>query len=192
MLFRSSDTPPSWTIVGTDGVSRTAAADDSTPQCVDDITLLDRTPPDPRQPIVEVHDVSVNADGNVQFSTTLVGAETSACPDGLDPQPTTITWDDGNGYLITEGPTAQWTTGPLQTEYASTTPIAHIAALVIDTCNYGDVSQTVWPGGVFDDLYTGVYICVVDDGGTLTATTSQDDTGCDGLPTTGGSRVRPS
>lgn len=187
-----SDTPPSWTIIGTDGVSRTATPDESTPQCVDDVTLLQRTPPDPRQPIVQVDDVSVNADGNVEFSTTLVGADTSACPDGLDAQPTAITWDDGNGNLITEGPTAQWTTGPLQPQYAATTPIAHVAVLVIDTCSYGDVSQTVWPGGVFDGLYTGVYICVVDDGGTLKASTSQDDSGCTGLPNTGGDRIRPS
>lgn len=185
------DTPPTWTIIGPDGQTRTATPDADTPQCVDGTNPLQRTTADPRDPIVEVSGLQLNSDGTTAFTTTLTGADTSACPEGLESRPTTITWDDGLGGNITQGPSADWTVerfadGGMGFPYQTL-----VAVLVIDECASSDVSQKVWPGGVFESLYTGVYVCIADDNGTLTATTSQDDGDCHGLPHTGGDRIRP-
>lgn len=182
---------PSWTIVGPDGETRTATPDASTPACSEEGDLPPYTTDDPRDPVVEISGLQLNADGSVGFTTTLTGADTSVCPEGLDPQPTTITWDDGIGGSITEGATATWTVEKSPGIATTFTHRTTVAALVIDGCAYGDDTQAVWPGGVFESLYTGVYVCIADVDGTLTASTSQEGTGCEGLPQTGGSRVRP-
>ncbi len=186
-----SGQPPSWTIIGPDGQTRTATPDASTPNCSDDLTLLARTPADQRDPVVEVSGVQLNADGSAAFTTTFTGADTSSCPEGLDPQPTTITWDDGLGGNVTDGSTAEWTVERYDDNGTGVPYRTIVAVLVLDECTHGDTSQAVWPGGVFESLYTGVYVCIADDGGTLTASTSQDDDQCQGLPQTGGSRIRP-
>ena len=187
-----SETLPTWTIIGPDGQTRTATPDADTPSCNDDAALLDRTAPDPRDPIVEVSGLQLIADGTVAFTTTLTGAETSACPEGLEPRPTTITWDDGIGGNFTQGPTAEWTVERFEGTGMAFPYQTLVAVLVVDECASGDVAQKVWPAGVFESLYTGVYVCIADDNGTLTATTSQNDGECHGLPQTGGTRVRPS
>jgi len=187
----ASGQPPSWTVVGPDGQTRTATPDESTPSCDETLDLPAYTVDDPREPIVEISDLLVNADGSVSFTSTLTGADTSVCPAGLDPQPTTITWDDGIGGGITEGATATWTVEKSPGSAPTFTHRTMVAVLVIDGCAYGDDTQTVWPGGIFESLYTGVYVCIADVNGTPTASTSQEGTGCEGLPLTGGSRVRP-
>ncbi|MDO8389069.1 MAG: hypothetical protein Q7V57_01160 [Actinomycetota bacterium] len=183
--------PPSWTIVGPDGQTRTATPDEATPNCDGTLDLPPYTTDDQRDPVVEVSGLQLNADGTVSFTTTLTGADTSVCPEGLDPQPTTITWDDLVGGNVTDGPTAEWTVPQPQYEGNTFAYQTIVAALVLDGCAYGDATQTIWPGGVFESLYTGVYVCIAEADGTLTASTSQNDDDCHGLPHTGGDRIRP-
>jgi hypothetical protein len=180
---------PTWTIIGPDGQARSATPDADTPSA----TTMPCSSARPGCAIRSWRSRGqLIADGTVAFTTTLTGAETSACPEGLEPRPTTITWDDGIGGNFTQGPTAEWTVERFEGTGMAFPYQTLVAVLVVDECASSDVAQKVWPAGVFESLYTGVYVCIADDNGTLTATTSQNDGECHGLPQTGGTRVRPS
>jgi hypothetical protein len=160
---------PAWTVTGPDGVARTAAADDATPTCTDE--LLVSTTPDSRQPKFEFRDAVVSADGSfVTFVSDLAGVPaTSVCPAGLEPQPVSVVIDDGDGQSSVDGVTATWvvelapgSTGVVRARYQS------VAALVLDQCSADGATQQVWPGGAFDAIYVGVGVCLNELDGVIT------------------------
>ena len=181
---------PSWSITGPDGETRTATADDSLEQC----GFEPEDSGDPRTPLIEITEVAAGADGTTAtFVSSLTGVDTSNCPSGLENLAPVISWDDGAGGNVTEGPTAEWTV-ELNTPVGGgdgRLGFARVAALVIDQCGAGDAVQPIWPGGVFEALYTGVLVCIDESGGELVALTSQDEGDCFGPPPTGGTRSRP-
>ena len=187
-----------WTVVGPDGETRAVTADADTPIC--DEELLAPTTEDPREPALQFGDAVLSADGeSVTFTSELVGVpEESVCAGGLEPSPVSIVTDNvadaaSAEYVAVEGATAEWTV-PLApaVEDGSRTGAQHVGALVLDQCGADGVVQSSWPGGVFEEVYAGVRVCVAALDGVVTLTTSADDPDCNsGLPGTGGGRNRP-
>jgi hypothetical protein len=177
---------PAWTVVGPDGVSRTAAADADTPRCTND--LLEPTTGDDRNPELVASDLADSVDGDsvdVTFSVTGVPG-TSVCPAGLDAGPVSFTWDDGSTDTeLTRTATFGVFTTVDGLDAAATA--AHIT--VLDICGYEGTTQSIWPGRAFENLYAGASVCAVrqDDGGVVVATEDQ----CPRVAPTGGSRNRP-
>lgn len=171
------DLPVSWTVVGPDGVERTATSDGA-PECTNE--LEERVPADPRNPEISVIDLELSeGESVVTVSLELTGVpEQSVCGQGLEPRPVAITltasWPFGGEEIASVD-------GPLL-EFSADVPAGAsafvVSVLVLDQCALGDVVQQSWPSGAFHEVYeTG--ICLTD----LCAWR---------LPATGGGRSRPS
>jgi hypothetical protein len=189
-----AETLPAWTVVGPDGVSRTASADAATPACTAE--LLEPTTADPRRPALEFGDPVVSSGGDsVTFSSELVGVPTdSVCAAGLEPQPVSITTDDGGaGEVSVDGPATEWVVELFPAgEGTGRFGRQLVAAEVLDRCAAGGTTQQVWPGGAFDAIYAGVLVCVTETDGQISLATDATDPDCrSGLPGTGGTRSRP-
>jgi hypothetical protein len=182
---------PSWTVVGPDGESRTAGADDTTPSCDDE--LLTSTTDDQRQPSLEFGDPTLSADdGAVEVTVEVIGVPVdSVCPAGLDPEPVSVTIDDGNGGRAVDAASAEWSIplGP-PSDGGERSGLDFVAAMVLDRCGTDGVVQQIWPGGSFESIYDGVLVCVSETDG-VPRIAVEGDEGCTRLPGTGGSRTRP-
>lgn len=179
---------PGWTIKGPDGEERTATADNTTPECTDD--LLKPTTPDTRTPAIELTSITPSADGKTaDVLFTLTGVDASVCPEGLTPEAPSITWTTDNA--TSEGPTFG-TTVTIGT-YGDGTADGGVGAsvTVFDRCSGAGQVQETWPGGApFEKLYEGVGYCIVDKDGDIVALEAGDPE-CPTLPETGGTKVRP-
>lgn len=190
----SNGAPVAWTVVGSDGVARTAAATAATPDC-QDTALASLQAQDTRV----ARSVAVTAKALPEGAATPTGVEvtatfdvtglTSRCPAGLDAgEP--VVWVTGPGGLSTKGPVARGNVGlGTQTDITNGTTypgvFAAVTLHVVDRCaGAGAVSQT-WPLGVGLDaeLSGTVRYCVEAQGATLT------EHPCPGLPLTGGAKL---
>ena len=181
----SKPTGQSWTVVGPDGVTRTAAVDDDTPRCNAD--LLAPTTGDDRAPELVVSEPNPTGTDTVDVTFSVTGVpDTSVCPAGLEPEPVSVTWDDGStGTELTR--TANF--GVFETVDGRDAAATAARVTVLDICGFEGTTQSIWPGGAFESLYAGASVCAArEDDGTITVATEAQ---CPGVAPTGGSRNRP-
>jgi hypothetical protein len=184
------DALPEWTVVGPDGVTRTATPDADTPSCENGLGESG----DDREPGIEVGDPVRSADGSTfTFTAQVVDLPaTSVCPEGLEPLAPEVFIDrraDGDQLAeledLVEGDSAtlEWAV-----------PFGYAAATVIDRCAAPDGTvQSVWTDGSgVLNLREGFLVCLFDDPGPPVLWTEGSDPRCVGLPGTGGGRSRPS
>lgn len=178
-------TGQSWTVVGPDGVSRTAAVDDDTPRCSRD--LLAPTTDDDRAPELVATEPEPTGADTLDVTFSVIGVpETSVCPAGLEPEPVSIAWDDDStGTELTRTATFGVFTSTDGLDAATT----GARVTVLDICGFEGTTQAIWPGRAFESLYAGASVCAVrQDDGTITVATKAQ---CPGVAPTGGSRSRP-
>lgn len=178
-------TGQSWTVVGPDGVSRTAAVDDDTPRC--NAGLLAPTTGDDRVPELVVTEPAPTGPDTVDVTFSVIGVpETSVCPAGLEPEPVSITWDDDlTGTELTR--TATFGVFTTVDGLDAATTAARVT--VLDICGFEGTTQAIWPGRAFESLYAGALVCAArQDDGTITVATEAQ---CPGVAPTGGNRIRP-
>ena len=179
--------PVTWTVVGPDGTTRTAAVDETTPECTAELLGTSDT----RTPTLEVSSVTPTDDGSsVTIVVDLLGVpETSVCANGLEAEPVSITMDDGNGGNIVEGTTSTWTSEVFPTPDGTGERARFlIGVLAVDQCSGAGVTQSSWPiGEDFEAMIQGV--CVTVEGDEVDVSTNST---CSDIPATGGGRVRPS
>lgn len=185
------DLPVSWTVIGPDGIERTATADGDAPACTPE--LEEPEPADPRLPGLSIVDAALADDGSLAVVTLeLIGVpELSVCGAGLEPRPVSIEFTVTSrvaGELVTvtaAGPRVEFvveaTVDPVLASNA-------VSVLVLDRCELGGAVQTSWPAGLFHEVY-GAEVCVLVDG-EVNAYLYGEEGSC-GLPRAGGARVRP-
>ncbi len=191
--FPAGADPLVWTLVGPDGVERTAT-NDSLGACPPGYPgeLVD----DPRTPALEIVRQKLSADGtSVEVQLELVGVpETSVCNPAFESEPVLVSIGDATSLPTAYEPTATVVAGPFEDapsggQYA---PI-RVYPLVVDQCSSEGVTVQSWSAADEMRRLTIVptaptYCARVDDSGTLTVTMYD---ACEGLPGTGGSSIRP-
>jgi hypothetical protein len=188
---------PTWTLIGPDGTSRTAARTDATPDCPDTQPKADgdaRTP-DLLFAYALPRDL-VGDPTSVHLTAEMVGADgPSACPGGLTAQP-------GKLFVQREDePAIAGTRLELDLPFTPfTDPVSKhtyllaetgIEGIVVDTCTAGDASTKSWPlGEDFERLREGVMVCIRYDDFRTTMEVVDQPYNCAGLPLTDGVRIR--